>query len=75
MLYDVIIEGILHHCETPLESLGELYKWASLWGASHVRENYSDYPEEMQNTIGKHGEWMDMAQLETLIYEYNTTRI
>jgi hypothetical protein len=75
MLYDVIIDEITYHCETPIESLEELYEWADRIGVTYVRENYSEYPTEMQDTIGKHGEWMDMLQLEALVYEYNTTRI
>ena len=75
MLYDVIIDDITYHCETPFESLEELYDWAVTKGVTHVRQNYSDYPQATQAIIGKHGDWMDMVELESAIYEYNHTRI
>lgn len=75
MLYDIKIENVIYHCETPIESLEELYDFACSKGVSHVRQNYSDYPQSYRDIIGEYGDWMDMVELESAIYEYNNTRI
>jgi hypothetical protein len=74
MYYDFLINRNPIECPKKFDSLESVYQLAEIMNASHVRQSYRDYPSEFHNVIGEHGDWMDMGEFESAIYEYNHTR-
>ena len=74
MYYDFLINQITFEQTLPFDSLKSVMDFAEQKNASHVRQSHRDYPSEMQDIIGEHGEWMDIPTFESAIYEYNHSR-
>jgi len=69
--YDFQIDNVDFTCETPFESVNDVFAYAKQIKATFVRQNYRDCTPWMRKVVGEYGEWLSLDEFESALYEYN----